>query len=48
MTWLYERTFNEAALGYKPHLEAELKSSEEIPLPEELGGGEIMIKNITH
>jgi len=37
--------FNEAALGYKPHLEAELKSSEEmIPLPEELGGGEIMIK----
>ena len=41
--------FNEAALGYKPHLEAELKSSEEmIPLPEELGGGEIMIKNITH
>jgi len=38
--------FNEAALGYKPHLEAELKSSEEmIPLPEELGGGEIMIKS---
>lgn len=38
--------FNEAALGYKPHLEAELKSSEEvIPLPESLGGGEVMIKD---
>jgi len=38
--------FNEAALGYKPYLEAELKSSEEvIPLPEELGGGEVMIKD---
>ena len=38
--------FNEAALGYKPHLEAELKSSEEIiTLPERLGGGEVMIKD---
>ncbi len=38
-------TFNEAALGYKPYLEAELKSSEElVQLPEELGGEEVEIK----
>ena len=39
-------TFNEAALGYRPYLEAQLSSSEEtITFPEELGGETIMIKD---
>jgi len=39
-------TFNEAALGYKPYLEAQLNSSEEsLTFPEELGGETIMIKD---
>tara|TARA_A100000171_G_scaffold40557_1_gene40947 strand:+ start:1127 stop:4378 length:3252 start_codon:yes stop_codon:yes gene_type:complete len=39
-------TFNEAALGYKPYLEAQLNSSEEsLTFPKELGGETIMIKD---
>lgn len=39
-------TFNEAAKGYRPYLEAQLNSSEEtITFPEELGGETIMLKD---
>ena len=39
-------TFNEAALGYRPYLEAQLSSSEEpLTFPEELGGETIKIKD---
>ena len=43
---LWKQPLTRLALGYRPYLEAQLSSSEErITFPDELGGGEIAIKD---